>query len=83
MKPMLESMFQKLGDQIVIAHAKDVRPSGESEELPAAGLGVLDYPLFLRLLARLDRPIPLLVEHLRRPDVHRAKQFVLGQYDRI
>ncbi len=83
MKPMLEAMFQKLGDQIVIAHAKDVRPSGESEELPAAGLGVLDYPLFLRLLAQLDRPIPLMVEHLRRPDVERAKGFVLGQIDRI
>jgi sugar phosphate isomerase/epimerase len=83
MKPMLEAMFQRLGDQIVIAHAKDVKPSPTGEDLPAAGLGVLDYPVFLRLLARLDRPLPLVVEHLRRPDVARARDFVLGQLERI
>ncbi|MGC8643367.1 MAG: sugar phosphate isomerase/epimerase family protein, partial [Isosphaeraceae bacterium] len=83
MKPMLEKMFQRLADQIVIAHAKDVKPSATGEELPAAGLGVLDYPLFLRLLAQLDRPLPLVLEHLRRGDVHRARDFVLGQFERI
>jgi hypothetical protein len=44
---------------------------------------VLDYPLFLRLLARLDRPLPLVIEHLRRPDVARAKNFVLGNFEHI
>jgi sugar phosphate isomerase/epimerase len=83
MKPMLEAMFQRLGDQIVIAHAKDVKASPEGEDLPAAGLGVLDYPLFLRLLAQLDRPLPLVVEHLRRPDVARARKFVLDQFEQI
>ena len=83
MKPMLEAMFQRLGEQIVIAHAKDVKASAESEDLPAAGLGMLDYPLFLRLLAQLDRPLPLVVEHLRRPDVARARDFVLGNFERI
>ncbi len=83
MKPMLEAMFQKLGNQIVIAHAKDVKASAVSEDLPAAGLGVLDYPLFLRLLAQLDRPLPLVVEHLRRPDVARARDFVLGNFEQI
>ena len=83
MKPMLEAMFQKLGEQIVIAHAKDVKASAEAEDLPAAGLGVLDYPLFLRLLARLDRPLPVVVEHLRRPDVARTRDFVLGNFDKI
>ena len=71
MKPMLETMFQRLGDRIAIAHAKDVKASATAEDLPAAGLGVLDYPLFLRLLAQLDRPLPLVVEHLparRGPD---------------
>jgi sugar phosphate isomerase/epimerase len=83
MKPMLEAMFQRLGDEVAIAHAKDVKPSGESEDLPAAGMGVLDYPLFLRLLARLDRPLWLVVEHLRRPDVPRAREFVISQFARI
>jgi sugar phosphate isomerase/epimerase len=83
MKPMLEAMFRRLGDRIVIAHAKDVKASPEGEDLPAAGLGVLDYPLFLRLLAQLDRPMPLVVEHLRRPDVARASAFIVGQIERI
>ena len=83
MKPMLEAMFQRLGDQIVIAHAKDVKASAEGEDLPAAGLGVLDYQVFLRLLAELDRPLPLVVEHLKRPDVIRARDFVLGQIEQI
>jgi sugar phosphate isomerase/epimerase len=83
MKPMLETMFRRLGESVVIAHAKDVKPSATGEDLPAAGLGVLDYPLFLRLLALLDRPLPLVVEHLRRPDVARARDFVLGQFERI
>jgi sugar phosphate isomerase/epimerase len=83
MKPTLELMFRRLGDQVVIAHAKDVKPSATGEDLPAAGLGVLDYPLFLRLLALLDRPLPLIVEHLRRPDVTRAREFVLSQFERI
>jgi sugar phosphate isomerase/epimerase len=83
MKPVLEAMFHRLGDRIAIAHAKDVKPSADGEDLPAAGLGVLDYPLFLRLLARLDRPLPLVVEHLRLPDVPRARDFVHGQMARI
>ena len=83
MQPMLQAMFQGLGEQIVIAHAKDVKASAEAEDLPAAGLGVLDYPLFLRLLAQLDRPLPVVVEHLRRPDVARARDFVLGQFEKI
>jgi sugar phosphate isomerase/epimerase len=83
MRTMLESMFRRLGDQVVIAHAKDVKPSATGEDLPAAGLGVLDYRLFLRLLTLLDRPLPLVVEHLRRPDVARARDFVLGRFERI
>lgn len=74
---MLKDMFRRLGDRIVVAHAKDVRPAEEGTELPAAGLGVLDYPLYLRLLAQLDRPIDLLLEHLTLDDVPRAKAFVL------
>jgi sugar phosphate isomerase/epimerase len=83
MRPMLEAMFRRLGEHVVIAHAKDVKSSAESEDLPAAGLGALDYPLFLRLLAQLDRPIPLVVEHVRRPDVARARDFVLRQFERV
>ncbi len=83
MDPMLDEMFQKLGRKVVLAHAKDVKASAEGTDLPAAGRGVLDYPLFLRLLAALNREIFLVVEHLSLPDVPRARDYVLGQFEKI
>ena len=78
MKPMLEDMFRCLGPQIVLAHAKDVKASATGTDLPAAGLGALDYPLYLRLLAGLDREMYLAIEHLTLKDVARARDFVLS-----
>lgn len=83
MQTMLEDMFKRLGDRIVVAHAKDVKASAGGTDLPAPGLGVLDYPLYLRLLARLDREMPLLIEHLALPDVPRARDYVLAQMEKI
>jgi sugar phosphate isomerase/epimerase len=79
MQPMLAEMFKRLGREIVVAHAKDVKAAADGTDLPAAGLGVLDYPLYLRLLARLGRPMDLIVEHVGLDDVPRARDFVLGQ----
>lgn len=75
-KPMLEEMFRRLGRYALLAHAKDVVMSAKGQEHPAAGRGVLDYPLFFRLLAELDRPIDVLLEHLTLDDVPRALGFV-------
>ncbi len=83
MQPMLEEMFARLANWIVLAHAKDVKPADEGTELPASGRGVLDYPLFLRLLARLDRPMDLILEHVTLDDVPRARDFVLDQFEKI
>ncbi len=47
-------------------------------ELPAAGLGVLNYPLYLELLAAHHPNIPLIIEHLDEGDIARAKGFVDG-----
>jgi sugar phosphate isomerase/epimerase len=85
MTPMLEEMFRRVGSQTVLAHAKDVKASATADdtELPAAGQGVLDYPLYLRLLAGLDRELYLAIEHLTLEDVPRARDFVLSQFDKI
>jgi len=45
-------------------------------ELPAPGLGELDYPYYLKKLVRLSPNIPLIIEHLTEEDVPRAKKFV-------
>jgi sugar phosphate isomerase/epimerase len=79
MQAMLNDMFQRVGKQTVLAHAKDVKGAANADdtELPYAGQGVLDYPLYLRLLAQLDREIYLAVEHLTLPDVPAARDYVL------
>jgi sugar phosphate isomerase/epimerase len=85
MQPMLQDIFQRVGKQTVIAHAKDVTaaPAANDTELPAAGKGVLDYPLYLRLLAQLDREVYLALEHLSLPDVPAARDYVLAQFQKI
>lgn len=47
-------------------------------ELPAAGLGTLNYDLYLSLLAKEHPNIPLIIEHLDAGDIPRAKKFVDG-----
>lgn len=45
-------------------------------ELPAPGLGSLNYDLYLKRLARQHPNIPMIIEHLEEADVPRAKQFI-------
>lgn len=45
-------------------------------ELPAPGLGQLDYPYYLKKLVRVSPNIPIIIEHLTEDDVPRAKKFV-------
>ena len=45
-------------------------------ELPAPGLGSLNYDLYLKRLAKDHPNIPIIIEHLEESDVPRAKQFL-------
>ena len=47
-------------------------------ELPAPGLGVLNYDLYVSLLAKDHPNIPLIIEHLDEGDISRAKTFLDG-----
>ncbi len=83
MRPMLRDIFRRVGKQTVLAHAKDVKAAADGTDLPASGKGVLDYPLYLRLLADLDREIYLAIEHLTLDDVPRSRDFVLSQFEKL
>ena len=52
-------------------------------ELPAAGLGVLNYDLYVELLAKENPNIPLIIEHLDEGDIERAKKFVDGTLKKV
>jgi sugar phosphate isomerase/epimerase len=45
-------------------------------ELPAPGLGSLNYDLYLQRLSKDHPNIPIIIEHLEEADVPRAKQFL-------
>lgn len=45
-------------------------------ELPAPGLGSLNYDLYLQRLGKDHPNIPIIIEHLEESDVPRAKQFI-------
>jgi len=102
MDQVLDQVFDALADPIKIAHAKDVKRSGDTSEkhadigdadaleshtfrgvgaieLPAPGLGSLNYDLYLRRLARKHPNIPIIIEHLDESDVPRAKKFLDGK----
>jgi sugar phosphate isomerase/epimerase len=80
---MLEKTFKMVGNHTVVAHAKDMKRAANGPDLPAAGLGEMDYPLYLRLLAGLKKPLYLVLEHLNQSDVPRARDFVLSQFEKI
>ena len=48
-------------------------------ELPAPGLGVLNYNKFVERLYRIDPNMPLIIEHVDEGDMPRAKKFVDGK----
>ncbi|MDB5551556.1 MAG: xylose isomerase-like barrel family protein [Rhizobium sp.] len=48
-------------------------------ELPAPGLGSLNYDLYLKLLSKKHPNIPMIIEHLEESDVPRAKKFLDGK----
>lgn len=83
MDSMLQEIFKRVGKQTVLAHAKDVKAAASGTDLPAAGLGVLNYPLYLHLLSELNKDLFLAIEHLSLEGVPRARAFVLSQFERI
>ncbi|MBS3179980.1 MULTISPECIES: sugar phosphate isomerase/epimerase family protein [unclassified Pseudoclavibacter] len=63
-----------IGDDDALA-SHTFRGVGEIE-LPAAGLGSLDYELYLQRLAERNPNAPLIIEHLDESDIPRAKKFI-------
>jgi sugar phosphate isomerase/epimerase len=70
---LLEEAFELLGDDIVIAHAKDVDAGGR---FVAAGAGEIDYRLYLDLLERARFTGVLELHGLRESDVPASLRFL-------
>lgn len=68
---------EKFAD-IDASEAHQFRGVGEIE-LPAPGLGSLNYGLYLKRLTQHHPNIPIIIEHLDEADIPRAKKFVDGK----
>ena len=104
MDQILNQVFDTLWQHIKIAHAKDVKRSGDDKsekhadigdadaleshtfrgvgeiELPAPGMGSLNYDLYLKRLAEKHPNIAVIIEHLSEDDIPRAKAFLDGKF---
>lgn len=68
MQSILDEAFELLGQDIVIAHAKDLSRDGEAGH-EAAGTGVLDYDCYLALLKAAGFEGPLILHSLTEAQV--------------
>lgn len=68
-----ENTGEKFGDGS--AEHNSFRGAG-AVELPGAGLGVLNYDLYLKRLSKNHPNIPIIIEHIDESDIPRAKKFV-------
>jgi len=57
------------------AESHTFRGAGDVE-LPAPGLGILNYDLYLKRLYKCHPNIPIIIEHLEEEDIPRAKKFL-------
>src|SRR5215203_1394080 len=70
---ILDEAFELLGGDLVLAHAKDVKGSGE---VVAAGKGHLDYDLYLRHLSEASYAGPLVLHGLAEEEVAGSLAFL-------
>jgi sugar phosphate isomerase/epimerase len=75
MREILEEAFALLGNDIVLAHAKDLSRDGDAGH-EAAGTGQLDYDLYLSLLRRAGYRGPLILHALTEEQVDACVAFL-------
>ncbi len=75
MRSILDEAFALLGQDIVLAHAKDLDRDGEAGHRPA-GKGLLDYDHYLQLLRQAGFAGPLILHSLAESEVDECVSFL-------
>ncbi len=81
MSETLEAGFRHIGGHIALAHAKDViaPPEGGTHcHYRPAGQGIMDYPLYLRLLEKSGYTNGLIMHSLSEADIPRSRDFIVA-----
>jgi L-ribulose-5-phosphate 3-epimerase len=80
---VLPAAFEIMAPHIGLVHVEDCRPDPEGHFLwLAAGRGVLDYPLFMSLVARSGYSGPLIMEHLSEADIPAVRDLVRAEWQK-
>jgi sugar phosphate isomerase/epimerase len=82
MTKILKEAFAALGGDIVLAHAKDLSRDGEAGH-EAAGFGLLNYDLYLKLLHDSGFDGPLVLHGLDESQVPRCSRFLREKLSRV
>ena len=82
MTEVLYQAFAALGPDIVLAHAKDLSRDGEAGH-EAAGFGLLDYDLYLKLLHESGFHGPLVLHGLTESQVPQCAAFLRDKLSRL
>ncbi len=82
MKEILDEAFALVGNDVVLAHAKDLDHDGDAGH-QAAGQGKLDYDRYLSLLHRYQFPGPLLLHGLSEAQVPGCVAFLREKLARL
>jgi sugar phosphate isomerase/epimerase len=76
MKGILTEAFDLLGEDIGLAHAKDIIAEGDNKEHPAAGTGLLDWDTYLTLLKQSPYDGPIILHNLSESQVPKCVGFI-------
>lgn len=80
MHAILDEAFDLLGNDIALAHAKDLNHDGDTGH-DAAGTGLLDYDHYLKLLRAARYDGPLILHSLREDQVAASVAFLRGKLE--
>jgi sugar phosphate isomerase/epimerase len=81
MRAILAKAFELLGEDIVMAHAKDLTHDGEAGQA-AAGAGLLDYDYYLELFHQAGFSGPLILHGLEEEEVAGSVAFLQAKLAR-
>ncbi|MBI3911398.1 MAG: sugar phosphate isomerase/epimerase [Armatimonadetes bacterium] len=79
---LMNRAFDLLGDRVGLAHLKDISQGPDRRVgYPGPGDGVMDYPVYLRRLRNLNRPVDAIIEHVSPDEYAKAVAFVREQWE--
>lgn len=76
---LIPSIIGTVAPYVELLHFKDIRRDDRGNlGLPGPGDGILDYPVVMAELAKLDRPLVGITEHITPEQYARAHDFIAG-----